>query len=56
MEEWWKAMHKQTMGGGGDAEKILTILTRIRSVEQKNQVFFIIIISVYIFPIILVTK
>jgi len=43
MEEWWKAMC--TDGGRGDAEKILTILTRIRSVEQKNRVFFIIIIS-----------
>lgn len=27
--EWW-----------GGTEKILTILTRIRSVEQKNRVFF----------------
>jgi len=37
MEEWWKAMY--TDGGRGDAEKILTILTRIRSVKQKTRVF-----------------
>jgi hypothetical protein len=35
MKEWWKAIE----GERGDTEKILTILTRIRSVEQKNRVF-----------------
>jgi len=38
MEEWWKAIVDGKRRGG--TEKILTILTRIRSVEQKNKVFF----------------
>lgn len=55
MEEWWKAMYID--GGRGDAEKILTILTRIRSVEQKTRVFFYhYYLYVYIFSIIRVTK
>lgn len=54
MEEWWKAMY--TDGGRGHAEKILTILTRIRSVEQKTRVFYHYYLCMYIFPIIRVTK
>lgn len=37
MEEWWKAITDAARWG--NTEKILTILTRIRSVKQKNRVF-----------------
>lgn len=41
-------MESNTDGGRGDSEKILTILTRIRSVEQKNRVFYHYYLCVYI--------
>lgn len=37
MEEWWKAITDTARWG--NTEKILTILTRIRSMKQKNRVF-----------------